>query len=222
MESLRISEKNKIHDRLKQIDIYVKRNKNTLNSVSASDKLFIEKINKKNQDYADEIDVLNKRLVGLSNGSLDSELTSVLDTNNKMMKKNVEKTNQKNQMKREEKEKEKETIDNFYKASRDYSRPSARNLEKETNKFFYFCQSVPDYILRNLDEMPNNKGYIWKGVWCFGRLKEEKGKPVIMFEKCRDGIMKIYEIDEYERKIFEKKGKDRKILISSEPRNKLF
>ena len=119
MESLRISEKNKIHDRLKQIDIYVKRNKNTLNSVSASDKLFIEKINKKNQDYADEIDVLNKRLVGLSNGSLDSELTSVLDTNNKMMKKNVEKTNQKNQMKREEKEKEKETIDNFYKASRD-------------------------------------------------------------------------------------------------------
>ena len=139
-----------------------------------------------------------------------------------MMKKNVEKTNQKNQMTREEKEKEKETIDNFYKASRDYSRPSARNLEKETNKFFYFCQSVPDYILRNLDEMPNNKGYIWKGVWCFGRLKEEKGKPVIMFEKCRDGIMKIYEIDEYERKIFEKKGKDRKILISSEPRNKLF
>ena len=76
MESLRIAEKNKIHDRLKQIEVYVKRNKNTLNSVSASDKLFIEKINKKNQEYADEIEVLNKRLVSLSNGSIDSELTS--------------------------------------------------------------------------------------------------------------------------------------------------
>jgi len=222
MESLRIAEKNKIHDRLKQIDIYIKRNKTTLNATSATDKLFIEKINKKNQDYANEIEVLNKRLVGLSNGSLDFELSSVLNTNTEIMKKNIEKTNQKNQMKREEKVKEKETIDNFYKAGRDYSRPSVRNLEKETNKFFYFCESVPDYIRRNLEEMPSNKGYIWKGVWCFGRLKQEKGKPVIMFEKCRDGIMKIYEIDEHTRNIYEKKGKDRKILISSEPRNKLF
>ena len=220
MENLRIAEKNKIYDRLKQIDLYIKRNKNTLNVTSVSDKLFIEKIIKKNDEYNMEIETLNKRLSELTLGSLDIELTSVLNKNTEDMKKNVAKATQKIKEKQIEKEKDKETIDNYYKSSRDTNRISAKSMEKETNKFFYFCDSIPDYIRRNLDEMPGNKGYIWKGVWCFGKLPEERGKPIIMFEKCRDGIMKIYEIDDRERRIFEKRGKDRKILISIESRNK--
>jgi len=220
MESIRISEKNKIYDRLKQIELFIKRNKNTLNATSLTDKLFIEKINKKNQEYTNEIDMLNKRLSDLNTGSLDTELTSVLDKNTEDMKKNQVKTTQKIKDKQLEKLKDKETIDNFYKANRNNNQLSDKNIEKETNRYFYLCSTIPDYILRNLEEMPNNKGYIWKGLWCFGKLPEEKNKPLIMFEKCRDGIMKIYEIDEYERKIYEKKGKDRKILISKETRIK--
>ena len=62
-----------------------------------------------------------------------------------------------------------------------------RITEKEYNKSYkYFCNvcnSIPDYILTKLKQMPNNKGYIWRGVYCYGHKKPEKDKPIVMFEK---------------------------------------
>ena len=68
--------------------------------------------------------------------------------------------------------------------------------------------------------MPENKGYIWKGMWCFGKLPPFRGEPLIMFEKLYNSdILRIYEIDEEYKCIYEKKGKDKKYLISKEPRS---
>ena len=61
--------------------------------------------------------------------------------------------------------------------------------------------------------MPCNKGYIWKGIHCFGNLQKESD-TIILFEKCRNGILKIYEITRYTETIYEKQGKGLKKLIS--------
>lgn len=73
--------------------------------------------------------------------------------------------------------------------------------------------------------MPNNKGYIWKSIWCFGELQAEqdrfgKSKAVVMFEKQRD-IMFIHEITPNEHLVFKKRGKDPREFVSSTQRKPL-
>jgi len=60
--------------------------------------------------------------------------------------------------------------------------------------------------------MPNNKGYIWRGINFYGKLREQYG-PTVMFEKKRGGILVIHEYTEREYRRYEKQGKDRKQLV---------
>ena len=43
-----------------------------------------------------------------------------------------------------------------------------REIEKSWQYFVKSKDSIPDYILKKLKSMPNNKGYIWKNIYCFG------------------------------------------------------
>jgi len=52
---------------------------------------------------------------------------------------------------------------------------------------------LPDYIRENLTKMPNNKGYIWRGIWYFGRRPAEDPNLLIMFERS-NGETLIHEI----------------------------
>ena len=69
--------------------------------------------------------------------------------------------------------------------------------------------------------MPNNKGYIWKGIQCFGELPPEND-TIILFEKLRGNIMKIHEITRKHYLIYEKQGKGQKKLILNTKRNPIL
>ena len=73
---------------------------------------------------------------------------------------------------------------------------------------------------KNLSEMPNNKGYIWRGCYMYGDLPEQKNQPVIIFDKCKNNIMKIIDTTEYDQHIYEKHGKEKKYLLSRSIRKK--
>lgn len=221
MEEIRIREKNILNVNIKDIGTYIKRHKDTIDrlqkqgNISQFDKNQIEKLKVKISDYEKELENINNKIKDIDLGNLDDEFVKRLNeerlkiskSNDKIQKKNVEKTKQINDNKK------------FVKASYDINGNynSERIFEKEFNKFQDKCNNIPDYILRNLKEMPSNKGYIWKGIWCFGELPAED-TTLIMFEKV-NGDLKIYEIDEYNRSIYEKKGKDKKVLISRTPRS---
>ena len=95
-------------------------------------------------------------------------------------------------------------------------------IEKNYNYYYrQFCkaeETLPNYIRANLDDMPNNKGYIWRGCWFMGNKKREYNSPLIMFEKQKGGILCINEIDDYEHRLYKKRGKERKVLVSREYR----
>ena len=79
------------------------------------------------------------------------------------------------------------------------------------------CESLPDYMRKNLREMTNNKGYIWRGCWFFGELPSNPYENTVVFEKCR-GVLRIHETDRRTHKIYEKIGSERKNLISTIPK----
>jgi hypothetical protein len=84
----------------------------------------------------------------------------------------------------------------YYNNSRQASSKDRYNRKQYDYHYRYFVRQnskIPPYILTNLDRMPNNKGYIWRSIWYFGRrkipqVKDENGKYV------DDMTLKMHEI----------------------------
>lgn len=82
----------------------------------------------------------------------------------------------------------KEISQKYYKNSYQSNRKE-KFLQKDLNYHYKLFQkksnSLPHYIKRNLNYMPNNKGYIWKGVWFFGAKPQKKDDNTMsMYEVC--------------------------------------
>lgn len=99
---------------------------------------------------------------------------------------------------------------------------SERSQQKEYDYYYkYFTKlsnTIPPYILKNLKKMPNNKGYIWKGMQCFGELPADNNYNTVLFENAGKDLIHIHEWTKTEYKIYEKYGKNNKILLHKEIR----
>lgn len=86
--------------------------------------------------------------------------------------------------------KNQEKLDAFY--QKEYQlRKDDRMLQYQMKKEWeWLCrqdEKLPDYIRSNLQKMPNNKGYIFKGIWYFGVLPTENKDLLVMFERPMGG-----------------------------------
>ena len=93
----------------------------------------------------------------------------------------------------------------------------AREIDRVYKRYLQIIDSVPDYINRNLKEMPANKGYIWKAMHLYGhRSRERPFKKTVLFEKLPRGLQKIHEWNDGIYKVYEKIGQQPKTLILTE------
>lgn len=149
-------------------------------------------------------------------GRLDNEIKKDMEKNALAEKSRQEAFSKKKQdLRKEEEEKRAKLTDKRHK---DDERNPAKDYAYFHKQFYWANESLPEYMRENLVDMPNNKGYIWRGCWFFGDRPSEPRQPIIMFEKKKGGIMCIHELDQYEHRIFEKIGKEKKRLISTKPK----
>jgi glucan-binding YG repeat protein len=219
MNKLRIEEKNKVILEFKSLKKVVERNKATVDRFKSQDKTAfnlaqIEKLSEKIKKDEETLLSFEEKIKNIESGSYDSVIEEEIEKNLKKNQKHNDNTTRKIKEKNEKKTEEKEKLDTFYKNQKHGGEISKYSLEKETDKYKTNLVNLPDYITENLKEMPSNKGYIWKGIWCFGELKSKNQYPLILFEKIRGGNLHIHEISEKYHSIFEKVGKNNKNLIS--------
>jgi hypothetical protein len=222
MEALRIREKNIIITDIKSLKIFIEKNKEAITRIAGQssrtefDKKQIKTREQKNIEYELKIKELEDKLVKIVNGEFDEIFTKNSESI-KETTKNRETARQNEKQKK--KDLEKESKDNYYKNNRN-NNDRHYNGKKDADYFFKICNSIPDYISRNLKEMPNNKGYIWRGIWCLGELPPVPGESIVLFERKKDTLI-IREYDDNYESIFEKKGTGKKILISRNEKRKI-
>ena len=68
-------------------------------------------------------------------------------------------------------------MSNIKEDSRNYKQ-NERDINYELRYFYKVTDSIPDYIEKNLSEMPNNKGYIWRGMFIYGHLPPENNNII--------------------------------------------
>lgn len=182
----------------------------------------IDKLKTSINEKEERLSVLNDKIVIVDKGGLDNEINMEYINNENRKKKLdqdreiIAKENKKD--KQEKKEKCKNYWDGIIGAARS-ERQKERDMKYAQSYFERTCDSLPKYMKRNLADMPNNKGYIWKGVNFYGDLPEESG-PCVLFEKRKGGILIIHEYTDKEYKMFEKNGKERKKLLEKYDRKK--
>lgn len=228
METRRLNEKNRIRIRIREITNYIEKDNTTIERlrIAQNNKEFnrsqVEKLTIKNEERKCLIKELNERSEKLENGELDKEL----EDEYKAVQKEIKRKDNEAQRKKKEiidnKKEEKKRLDEMWKITKQFDREnrwSEKDLVREERYFNKINDSIPDYILRSLKEMPNNKGYIWKGIYCFGELPSERNSDIIvMFEKKPRGVLRIHEWSKNMIKIYEKQGKNKRYLISEEYR----
>ena len=74
--------------------------------------------------------------------------------------------------------------------------------------------SLPEFIEYKLENMPCNKGYIWKGIHYYGLQPIDDLDRCVMFEKFRE-LLIIHEIEKDEHRIFHKHGRGKRELVST-------
>lgn len=225
MEQRRRKERNQNLDKIKQIQSYIKHDEDTIkryryqNSNNDYKNTQITKLKNNINENNKELELLKQKIIDIDNGKLDDDINNLYKNN----KKNIEDKNNEHRRKKIEEKKEKDKqakiSKEYYSAECKYDRINTRYINSSYKYFTRICNNIPDYILKKLSNMPGNKGYIWRNIYCYGEKPVEHNQPTIMFE-TKNGTLIIHETSVTEYKIWHKKGKERKKLYYSEKRNK--
>jgi len=199
----------KIKSQIKQEKVYIQNDESAIERLRkftgdwSSEQIENRKV--KNLLRETEISSLEKRLDSVERGEFDNELVGIA---NPKKPKELPVARQKSVIF--------QTL-----PSKRSDNNTKREIEKNWQYFVKTRETIPVYMLKKLKNMPNNKGYIWKSIYCYGERPPNVGEPVILFETQKDGVLVIHEITEKEYKIWYKKGTAKKILHSCTPRRKI-
>lgn len=220
MSSHRISEINSLRVKIKEYETSIVRMTNSNDNISKGDNVydpvFVQALREKNRKKIDEYKNLiidtEKKISSIQSGQLDKEFELQRKTNaDKIIKTN----NNNKEEKKKEQLKKKQTENKFYtqeKNDRYYQKQMKFELQKGEDRFYDICGTIPNHIEDNLKSMPNNKGYIWRGVWLFGKLPEDKSNQMTMFEK-KSGVLYIHVYKKGgEYNLFEKQNNYKKLI----------
>lgn len=229
MESNTRQLRNQLHIDKKSIELGLIRDENTIKQLKHSDLNIefctgkIEKIKIDTIEKNIKLDKIKNDILQLESGLLDLQIKNkMIQNKNESDIRNKQALNTKIQ-KKEENDKKKEISEEYWNKIKENNAIQSQN--KRDVRYCYkiynkAIDTLPEYMSKNLKEMPNNKGYIWRSCQFFGKLKDEKNQPVILFEKTGKNILIIHEITTSEHKIFTKEGKNHKILHSTTTRKK--
>ena len=178
----------------------------------------VEKITTRNNNRKNEIEMLTIRRANIATGLLDEELKiEIKETHNK----NLE-TQQLTQAKKDKIKELKEAASikskKFYQKTVSADRENRyreKDMQRAYNNYLRIVDTIPEYISKNLSEMTNNKGYLWRGISCYGEQDDKNSKSTILFERQKGGLLIIHDRSPTDYKVFHKKGKDRKTLYSA-------
>lgn len=226
MEARRRVRKNKILNDIRTAEVFITRSNETIKRIRCSQmgevyvKSQMEKLKIAIEEKNALIETLNEELLNIGAGNLDNDIENEYKTTEMKIKKQsavkAKIIEDKKNEKKETSEKSQIYMQGIINESR-VQRQTERDINYAYKYFYKVINSLPPYISKNLAEMPNNKGYIWRGMHFYGDLPEESG-PRFMFEKKRGGILVIHEYTDTEYRLYEKEGKNRKQLIHKELR----
>ena len=201
MERKRILEKQSITEEIKLLKKYIETDQATIDRLYKQTNCTdytsaqIEKLTTKNEERTTTLAKLEQKYTDIEQGLYDDEINAEYKKTASDIKAKAVETKRKKVVENEEKRVLEEKSKEYYDTGRSYDRKQKyeqKDMDRSYNYFLNVCSSVPEYMSKKLKNMPNNKGYIWRGVHCYGERPAELNQPICMFEN-KKGILLTHE-----------------------------
>jgi len=183
IKRLRIQEKNRINTHLIEYRSFLRNNMKTIERFKRSENVdysAINKLNSKIKEQKEKIKELEERYETVNIGKLDEEILNSCKENSIRVSALQKTKDEKKAAVTEDKKERKKLSINYYKSNnkdRRDNRKLQRDMRYFDKQFFKILDSVPDYLLKKLEKMPENKGYIFRGMHLYGKQKIRNSKP---------------------------------------------
>lgn len=211
INNLRITEKNNTRFLINEKKGFIKQKKDTVRRLREqnTNSFHVSKVKDNIKQLEEDVKILEKKLINIESGSLDEELINNVKKNSKIMKFKSKKPIAK-KIQQETKPKPKINYSG-------YRQPNKKQLFYATKYFFKVEKSIPDYLKDKLNKMPNNKGYIFRGVHLYGNKKPDRNNKLIMYEtKHQIKYTHIWDYDTNKFTLLKKNKSDRKSTVVRE------
>lgn len=227
MDIKRRHKKNILNNDIKLTEITILRSEETIKRLKnqKADEFVINQVAKlKNliEEKTEYLEKIQNDLIDIEAGEFDEEISKEYLEQQKKHEKREKEVEKSKSAKDIESQRTKDISKLYMKnviAEARANRQSEKDMNYAQKYFFKVEDQLPEYMKRNLSDMPNNKGYYWRGIYFYGDLPEERG-PTIIFEKQKGTLLVIHEYTPTDYKRYEKNGKDRKVLVYSEKKIK--
>jgi hypothetical protein len=226
IDQLKLHEKTRINEEIRMNQKYNELDCASLTRFRASgaDKYTLtqtEKLTVKVNDRTQFITEMEERLVKLEMGELDADLLKTVKDNTKVAKEKHDEYVVTKKLKAAQKAEDAALSKEFYDKERKNDKLSKSYFYNSSLRHFNKAEdTLPEWMKSELANMANNDGIIWKSVYFFG-LKHRNGNPFTQVTEYKKGLKIIHRWDTTTMSIYEKRGRDREILVSREPRKKI-
>lgn len=184
----------------------------------------IDKINDNIYKRNDKINQLENKLSDIDKGKLDTVINDIYKTNLNDINVKTHQKALKKQTSKEQRQREKELYEvrrkTEYRANKSFYK-SEREMQQTYKYYQKTCQYIPQHIKDKVKNQPNNKGFIWRGVYMYGH-KKSCGNPdnVSLLEKQGKDLY-IHEFLPDKYKVWKKTGNSRhKELVFTQDRKR--
>jgi len=216
MEEIRQHYVTNLRVEIKSCVTYIQKHEQTIIRMKLKSDVFsisqIDKLQSRIDQLNTDIDNLNSKITDIKNGEYDDQFKRTSDENKTQHKQKPIKSD------KQKKNESKKLYTSHWKIHKENQR-TIREMDSTERYFHKIKSKIPDFLLKKLNKMPNNRGYIFRGMWLFGNKKPERDKqgnylPDVLFERINKDLLRIRESDKKEVRIYEKYGNKKRVLVS--------
>lgn len=224
IDNIRMSERARINEEIRQQTKYNDIDQNSLTrfrGINNNDNYTlkqVEKLSKAIEERTNKINELNDRLLKLENGELDNEILENIKKNTEIIREKDNQHKEKIKLIKEEKKQDSEFGKKMHlKEVKSDKLDKSYYYDSSYKHFLKAADTLPDYMEKDLRNMPNNEGYIWKNVYFYG-LRDNNNNGLTTITENRKGYKIIHRWTKTRYTIHEKPNKSYEKLIKDEPR----
>ena len=215
---------NKLKDDVRQYQLKIRRCEFLIQQVQTSTSVAkdpeyverqIELNTSKISEFNEIIAQLNGKMMTVMDGGCDKDIEAMYQASSEHLDKEAEKAFKKEQaaLEREKRDQARGRAfgDSEYQEQRS-ERYKKKQVEREYERFLDIVDSLPDSLKANLETMPNNKGYRWRGAIFWGKLPAEEGGQTLVFEKRSEGMYISETVPGFQMQWLKKRDGEKQLL----------
>jgi ribosomal protein S17E len=211
--------KNETLDEIRDLELSIERCNQNISRLRTNKQIFnprvlIERNESELEEFKKRLDLAHIKIDQIENGIYEDELKKEFEENRRIIEHKATATK-----KKKEDSRFFDTPAQTQAKKKNFKPVYEKNFERDFNytekQYFKDVATIPDNLLEKLKNMPNNKGYIWRNIWCFGEKPVSHINEYTLYEKQNQKyLVHVYDLRTRTYSLYDKDNTGKQHLMN--------